>query len=480
MAKIDLGLINADGRGRPVPKELDRHIIKYIIGQRKTAIDADPSLLQTYRWDHSDVFYAARTHLNRHNWDTSVYNDNTAGGSNRRKELYDMIRPVCEGFYHVKRHQIGIYPEDRAVMAYNGVMYAASFDNLEDLMYSGTDVVCVEKQGPVIKMMPFTRNNGIAFIQSQGFISEYGIALARLTNGDLEARKDYLPDDAPRIDAGNLGNVTDCDSSGIVIGMKVRGATRLGIDLDTIDEINRVNKGLEDELDIDLPIELEDLEESNRANSHWQGLVGIINRTGKLYESLSVSERDFYRRYLLARPAILGGDIRFIDYLEEHRIELNTVLAIVKPQAFWNWLRWKLLQVWPSRNYLRGDLTLDDYMQTPTLNRFIDFYQEQTNSITEHRLNEERYEMLRVKGMYDDIDGFQDSVPLVNRAIMGDVMNEVVLQNKQIQKIDLALEQIMKNGNGTKMKKSKKKQQAEADEDMEEYDDDYDGNDWDD
>jgi len=40
--------------------------------------------------------------------------------------------------------------------------------------------------------------------------------------------------------------------------MKIKGATRLGIDLDTIDEINEVNKGKEWELDIDLPLELED------------------------------------------------------------------------------------------------------------------------------------------------------------------------------------------------------------------------------
>ena len=65
-----------------------------------------------------------RTWLNQHGWDTSVYNDNTTGGTSRRKELYEMIRPVCEKTYGVKRHQIGIYPEDRAVMAYGGVMYA--------------------------------------------------------------------------------------------------------------------------------------------------------------------------------------------------------------------------------------------------------------------------------------------------------------------------------------------------------------------
>ena len=56
--------------------------------------------------------------------------------------------------------------------------------------------------------------------------------------------------------------------------MKVKGAERLGIDLDTIDEINRVNEGLEDELDIDLPIELDDLEESNSC----QYSLGWISR----------------------------------------------------------------------------------------------------------------------------------------------------------------------------------------------------------
>jgi hypothetical protein len=474
MAKIDLALINSNGHGRPVPKEMDRHIIKFVVGNRKEAIEANPSLFQTEPWDHSDVFYAARTWLNQHGWDTSVYNDNTTGGSKRRKDLYDMIKEVCEDYYHVKRHQIGIYPEDRAVMAYGGVMYAVSFDNLANLMGTGTDVVCVEKQGTVIKMTPFTRNNGVAFIQSQGFISEYGIALARLANRDEEAQGDYLNGRYRYLMyRANTGNLTDCDSSGIAIGMKVKGATRLGIDLDTIDEINQVNKGLEDELGIDLPIELEDLEESNNANSHWNGLVGIINGTGNLYKSLSLEEKIFYRNYLLAKPAILGGDITFIDYLEEHRIELNTVLAVVKPQAFWNWLRWKLLETWPSRNYLRGGLYLDGAIRTPTMKRFNDFYDGHIRAITRSRLSNVRVKMGSIKGMYDDTDGFRDNVQIVRKAIMGDVMNEVVLPDEQVQKIDLALEKIMKNGN-------EYTKEVKSDEDEDEYDEDYDGNEWDD
>ena len=478
MTKLDLALINSNGYGKPVPKEMDSHIVKFVIGNRKEATESNPSLFQTQRWDHSDVFYAARTWLNQHNWDTSVYNDNITGGGERRKKLYDMIKGVCEDFYGVKRHQIGIYPEERAVMAYGGVMYAVGFDNLENLMYRGTDVICVEKQGTVIKMVPFTRKNGVAFIQSQGFISEYGVALARLANRDLKAENDYLDfNNRSRPYCGNLGNLTDCDSSGIVIGMKVKGAERLGIDLDTISEINQVNEGLEEELDIDLPIELEDLEESNTPNTHWDGLVGITEERGKLYESLSLYEKRFYRRYLLARPEILGGDIRFIDYLEEHRIELNTVLAIVKPQAFWNWLRWKVLKIWPSRNYLRGGLALGDKIRTPTMNRFNDFCEKHAENITKNWLVEERNDMKDVNGMYDDYDGFRDNVQIINKAIMGDVMNDVVLQDDKIQKIDLALEKIMQNGidDIDKEKKSEFGSDSEA-----EDEDEHDGNEWND
>jgi hypothetical protein len=42
MAKIDLDLINSDGRGRSVPKEMDRHMVKFVVGNRKEAIDQTP------------------------------------------------------------------------------------------------------------------------------------------------------------------------------------------------------------------------------------------------------------------------------------------------------------------------------------------------------------------------------------------------------------------------------------------------------
>ena len=93
--------------------------------------------------------------------------------------------------------------------------------------------------------------------------------------------------------------------------------------------------------------------------------------------------------------------------------------------------------------------------------------------------------MKKVSGMYDDTDGFQDNTWIIKKAIMGDVMNDVVLQDKQIQKIDLALEKIMKNdssnssSNSSSSKKSKSESKSEAD-DEDENDDDYEANEWND
>lgn len=232
MTKLDLDLINQQGHDRPVPIGMDSHIIKYVIGQRKEAVDRDPNLLIIERWDHSDVFYYSRTHLNRLGWDTSVYNDNVKGGSDRRKSFYGKIKGICENYHEKKRHEIGIYPDDRAVMTFAGQQYTVSFDNLRPLMSMGTDVIFVEKQGTVIKMSPFAAGAGVEFIDSQGFGSEYGIALARLTDQQREAARSYTCDNTGKyytpIYRAHLANLTDCDASGVGIGIKVTGAIRIG------------------------------------------------------------------------------------------------------------------------------------------------------------------------------------------------------------------------------------------------------------
>jgi hypothetical protein len=411
MTKLDLAMISQEGHGRPVPVEMDRHIIKYVVGQRKQEVETalangDNRHFVTERWDHSDVFYWSRTWLDQHGWDTSVYTDAIDGGSKRRKNFYDMIQEVCEDYYHVKRHQIAIYPSDRDVMAFEGREYAVGFHSLANRMYDGTDIVVVEKAGTVIKMMPFTEKNGIAFVHSEGFVSEYGIALGRLAIGHRQAATDYLrrfdglKDKEPvnEMLRGSLGGLTDFDSSGLAIWAKIPGAIRLGVDINTIAEMNQVNPGL--------GLKLVDMVEGTKENSHWLGLRSLYvdNGKGTLRKALTnsgLSEFETsqmiqtYRSYL--GGTIIdenGNSVRRLEYLKDHRIELNTILDAAGPEAFWKWLRWKILQVWPYRNYFYRAISFDDYMYTPIMNRFLDWAANLSKPIIKDDLNNAEWDFV--------------------------------------------------------------------------------------
>ena len=287
-----------------------------------------------------------------------------------------MIKPVCEKFYGVKRHKIGIFPDDRAVMSFQGRQYAVNFDSLGRLVGNGTDVVFVEKQGTVMKMLPFAEKVGLAFIDSQGFGSEYGIALATSCNQQPGVSHDYTDGFIPR-NKGNLINLTDCDASDVALGIKINNAIRIGIDLNTIKEINDVNQSLD--------LRIEDLQEGVNPSYHYESLIGLLNNKGRLYEVSYDDRLVSYQEYLSQSHVVDGEEIQFIEWLKDNRIELNTVLAAAKPTAFWNWLKWKVNEVLPYRNYNRA-IYIEDYMFTPTMNKCIEWFREQTKQVLENKV----------------------------------------------------------------------------------------------
>jgi hypothetical protein len=119
-----------------------------------------------------------------------------------------------------------------------------------------------------------------------------------------------------------------------------------------------------------------------------------------------------------------------------------------------------------------------EIFRTPVLNRFIEYYDTKTRSVSKDSIITIDTEISDVRGLYDDVDGFPDSVPIIKKAIKGDILNAVVLQDEGIQKMDLALEKIMKNGNSEGNGDQRKKNVKSNDDD--EYEEDDDGNEWDD
>lgn len=198
----------------PIPYGVVRQTIRYFIDSRRIAVKKNPRLIKSYRWDQSDIFYNVRKMLSSKGYDVSGL------VKEKRENAVYYIKVYCEKL-GIKRHEIGIFPADRAVMAYQGETYSVGYENYKDLAMKGVDIVCVEKEGIVEKLAPFTKDVGIALVHSQGFVSEYGIMLAQ------EARH-Y---------GANVMILTDFDADGIVIALNIENIIRIGIDSSSIDEI---------------------------------------------------------------------------------------------------------------------------------------------------------------------------------------------------------------------------------------------------
>lgn len=100
-------------------------------------------------------------------------------------------------------------------------------------------------------------------------------------------------------------------------------------------------------------------------------------------------QKDHYIQLLTTGFEVDGEEMTCIDWLKNYRIELDTVLAAAGPMAFWNWLKWKLEQVWPHRNYNRA-IFLDTWLYTPTMDKFIEWYQKQSGEVIKDELDNKK------------------------------------------------------------------------------------------
>ena len=368
---------------QPIPPGVAFQVLDGIIDKRFDAVMGNRELKVTNRWDMSDCFYNTRKKLDAMGYDVSIYGDR-----DKRKVLTVHVKDYCDRLVYceycmerrpemklksltdftcekchlkltrgIKRHNIGIFPADRAVMAFNGRSYSVSYENYRGLAHLGADVVCVEKEGFVDKDVPFTTGVGVALVQSQGFLSEYGEMLAQEAARAQPAQ-------------ANVAMLTDFDASGFELAYKIKGVTRLGINLHSIDEINEQRGPDDEELD---PLDL--LEEYNGAN-HWINLDYLSKGVHK-----DRGSRNFYKvadtRHNREYIEILnqsyefsdGTEQTYIEFMKDKRIELNTVMDEIGAERFWNWLKGKLIETFPTRNYNRA-INVPAYVLTPTMEDF--------------------------------------------------------------------------------------------------------------
>lgn len=263
-----------------------------------------------------------------------------------REYITGEIKKVCKELGY-KRHQLGIIAAERAQLYFKGEFRGVNLDDIPNLAKMGTDLIIIEKEGAVKALGPFADKYGIALLNTRGFLTEYAIDVAKETGS-------------------NISILSDFDVSGLLLATKASdNIHRLGIDFQTIQ-------------DLGLDIETVQEEYTPEHNSHYKHLKEKTKNDPKLKNQL--------------------------DYLKHYRIEIDSVLAEIGNEEFWDYIIQKLVEIFPYRNYNRA-IDIDKKSIIPdSLQEFIN----NTNKIIHRTQEPERQKIMNelenVMGLFDDVE----------------------------------------------------------------------------
>jgi DNA topoisomerase VI subunit A len=257
----------------------------------------DPVERKKKEWTQSDVFYATRKLLVTE----YGYTDQEVN----REHITGSIRDECAKL-GVTREQIGIIAADRAQLYFKGKWNDVGLDEIQEQVEYGTDMVMVEKEGIVSQINLFANRKAIALLNTRGFFVEYASKLAKLADEK----------------GCNVSILVDWDVSGLLIFLKVRkiipGVKRIGVDFKTVE---------------DLGLRAADVEEKYTPD---KGHLKSLKK--ELAEAIELARREF------GPGSAMEIEYNYIkmhlDYLEEKRIEINSIVSELNDNArFWNWLK---------------------------------------------------------------------------------------------------------------------------------------------
>jgi hypothetical protein len=316
----------------------------------------------------SDVFYDLRKPVEAAGYD--VTSKQAAERKTRQTIQVQYIKEICDSL-EIRRVDIGILAGEAGHLFYRGEHFAISLDELDSLKLKGVIILIIEKRGIAELLRYITAPYGIALLSTQGFLTENAVDLA------------YLAEST----GAKVAILTDYDISGIVIAHQVPEVPRIGIDKETLDNLNILNKQ-------------QDLEEYYTPNpSHKKTVEEDING-------------DF-----------IDVDL---DYLSDKRIEINAVMKEVGHERFWQWIVSKL------KDLFGQDLNYNRAVEIPEAIEFVPHQLRTLNILVIDKISdilkperEARYKKLShydatVEGMIEDIIDYEEAI----REEFQDIVND--------------------------------------------------------
>lgn len=339
-----------NSENRPLTAEA---LLTSLLKDRLSNIEDNPAVKYTDRWTQSTAFYRLRPIL-------------IAKGINvSRRYVTSQIRKVCEEKLGMKREELGIIAADRAQLYFRGSWHDVGLDELPQLMHMGTDLLIIEKEGVAEVLGPFADKKGIALLNTRGFLTEYATILSDLS----------------RQNGCNVSILTDFDASGLLLAKKVPSIYRLGIDFGTLDYFGLTPTEIEEEYEPD--------------NNHMKPL--------KYIASNSNCESEDVENYALTD---------YLQFVNSKRIEIDSVLAKVGNQRFWNFIIYKLDKKFRTRNYNRS-VNIPEYIMPSVLEELI----RKVNSKVAVILAPKRGEIIRdlshVQGFIEPLEEKEEEIKAV-------------------------------------------------------------------
>jgi hypothetical protein len=317
-----------------------------IMQERENAVGFNSSLIQTNPWPTTKAYYNLRKALDHLGYDIDErypLNHKHHPGeiilAERRPYIQGaMLTDICEEVLGKKRHELGIFVDERSQFVYRGISNSVGFYDIDELTRQGTDIILCEKAYAVKTLSPLARPYSIALLECGGNFVEY----ARILCKKAVAR------------GCNVGILTDFDISGLLMCLRIPWATRIGIDEKTVYSLELTEQ------------ELREVEERYNPN---QNQIKSVKDALDLHQTALLSGKVFRptkkgEEYNLELLRSLNLDQReAFRYLGEKRIELDHVIDIVGPERFFKYLKRTMEDRFHERDYYRyaiDEVTVDE------------------------------------------------------------------------------------------------------------------------
>ena len=268
-------------------------IFEQFLTERYQQILQNVGLKFADRWNTSTPVYRVRLQLEK------------AGLAHlTRKYLQGLVRHICKYRLKKNREELGIYEAARSEIYFKGKIYPVSFEALRTIKHLGSDILLVEKHGPIDLLIPFAERYGFALCETGGFFSDNTKELC----------------DLAKEEGGNIAIITDDDMSGWLMASKLRGIIpRIGIMLKTLRML-------------DIPID--------KVSENVPGKNIHRNGAEALYKGgwIKDPDSDSSAKTLWCEGGYIPKeDWDFLDGGDEfsQRIEIDNVLAYGGAEKFW-------------------------------------------------------------------------------------------------------------------------------------------------